>query len=871
MKRLFDQRIAIPILAVLALLTLAYQARLSWEIVSRLSNPGGTIQEPFTLGLPGNRVASVGDTASAAGLRAGDVIVNVNGTPMAGIGTIARALRASSPGGKLQLTVERGPARANVDVPLGTQQGGVWARASFDVLLHVLTPLLCVALGFLVAFQRPFDPLAWLVLALMLSFAETASAGDIAYGWEPGIRPLAVVFSEAWANSWPVWMCLFGIYFPEQITFRKRLRWVPWVVIAPAAVWVVIVSAVSVLSVESWPAAVPWSGVARVMAPYLLGIYAVPISFFFWNLGYKSGKLPSPDARRRIRMMLWGTAISLTPLFVGQLIALFGRTRMEALPRWYTIPALLLLFLFPVTMAYVIVVQHAMEVRMVLRQGLQYTLARRGMTAVRVLAVIAMMTYMFDAAAHDRMNRPRTLIIVTGGALAILLLRRGAERASLWLDRKFFREAYDSEQILSDLSDKVRTIVETRPLLETVGQKLSDSLHVGKLAMLLREGDAYEPAYACGFDQPPPIRIPVQSTVIATLRKEGGPLPVFADNPNCWVHTLRREETEMLLRLEPELVLPLAVKEEIHGFIALGGKQSEQPYSSTDLKLLRSVAIQTGLALENSRLTAAVASEVAQRERLNRELEIAREVQQRLFPQAFPPVQGLEYAGTCRPAQGVGGDYYDFVPVPNGQFGIAIGDVSGKGIPAALLMASLQACLRSQAISASSDLAGLMANMNRLIYDASPSNKYATFFYAQYDPPTRVLTYVNGGHNAPMLFRGDEVIRLEDGGPVVGLFRGGRYEQSSLRLEPGDVLVAFTDGISEAMNLAEEEFGEEQMIATVRGCYACSAAAAGRGSTTIVETAPAAQIIERLIADADAFANGAPQHDDMTVVVVRVV
>ena len=271
--------------------------------------------------------------------------------------------------------------------------------------------------------------------------------------------------------------------------------------------------------------------------------------------------------------------------------------------------------------------------------------------------------------------------------------------------------------------------------------------------------------------------------------------------------------------------------------------------------MLGSVATQTGLALENSRLTEAVANEVAQRERLNRELEIAREVQERLFPQNYPPVAGLDYAGRCRPALGVGGDYYDFLELPDGCLGIAIGDVSGKGVPAALLMASLQACLRGQTISGLQDLAKLMSNMNHLIYETTPANRYATFFYGQYDPSSRLLVYVNGGHNPPMVFRNGEVLRLEDGGPVVGLFKPARYSQAKVALQPGDVLVLFTDGISEAMNATDEEWDEERLIDAVRRC----------------RHRPAIEIIDCLIRDADAFVAGAPQHDDMTVVAVKVV
>ena len=201
----------------------------------------------------------------------------------------------------------------------------------------------------------------------------------------------------------------------------------------------------------------------------------------------------------------------------------------------------------------------------------------------------------------------------------------------------------------------------------------------------------------------------------------------------------------------------------------------------------------------------------------------------------------------------MGGDYYDFVPLDNGQLGIAIGDVSGKGAPAALLMACLQASLRGQAVSGNNDLSKLMLNLNRQIFDFSTANRYATIFYSQYDVVTRKLEYSNGGHNTPMVVRGQEVIRLDVGGPVVGLFRPARYEKATIQLEPGDISVAFTDGISEAMNAADEEWGDDNLAAAIQKWGHLSAA----------------DMIPKLMEAADAFVNGAPQHDDMTIVVAK--
>ena len=280
-----------------------------------------------------------------------------------------------------------------------------------------------------------------------------------------------------------------------------------------------------------------------------------------------------------------------------------------------------------------------------------------------------------------------------------------------------------------------------------------------------------------------------------------------------------REEAERdsIERLNPELLLPLSLNEKLVGIMSLGPKQSEEPFTRTDIQLLDSVATQTGLALENSRLTAKIASELAERERINRELEIAREVQQRLFPQKTPSIAGIEIAGYCRPALGVGGDYYDYFDVGDGNLGIAIGDVSGKGFPAALLMASLRASLRAQTMRGECDLAAIMQNVNTLAYEGSAVNKYATFFYGQFSPESRLLSLRERRPRAAAdLSQGSSVIPLDTGGPVVGLLPCVQYEQGTLRLEPGDIVIALTDGISEAMNPSEEEWGVENLIGCVR-------------------------------------------------------
>jgi sigma-B regulation protein RsbU (phosphoserine phosphatase) len=320
---------------------------------------------------------------------------------------------------------------------------------------------------------------------------------------------------------------------------------------------------------------------------------------------------------------------------------------------------------------------------------------------------------------------------------------------------------------------------------------------------------------------------------------------------------------DALERIEPAFLLPLTFDPFAHG-----AQQPHEPREpDVDLRLLQATMTQMGFALENGRLLEQIAIEIATREKHKRELEIARDVQQALFPQHHPAVAGLEYAGACRPALEVGGDYYDFLTISPREFGIAIGDVSGKGVSASLLMATLRAYLHghAEAIHRDIDLPSLMTNLNRFVYASSPANRYATFFYAQHDTSTRVLTYVNGGHNAPLLFRAadaaaaadadDEPVRLQTGGPVIGLLPACAYVQEQIVLHPGDLLVLFTDGVSEAITRADEEWGEDRLIAAIRHH----------------RHAPPQALIDGIMASVDAFVADAPQFDDMTLVVIRAV
>jgi sigma-B regulation protein RsbU (phosphoserine phosphatase) len=248
--------------------------------------------------------------------------------------------------------------------------------------------------------------------------------------------------------------------------------------------------------------------------------------------------------------------------------------------------------------------------------------------------------------------------------------------------------------------------------------------------------------------------------------------------------------------------------------------------------------------------------EQRQRQKLENELTIAREVQAQLFPQSVPALPGFELAAVCHAARVVSGDYYDFIRLGPNHVAIAIADISGKGISAALLMASLQAALRSQVLlgeEAWRNTAELVSRLNLHLYLNTSADRYATLFYAVYDGTTRTLTYTNAGHLPPYYVLGDSVTKLEEGGMVVGLFKDVPYDQGTVQVQPGSLLVAYSDGLIESENVYGEQFGQSGLLEEILR----------------QRSRPAKELADALVQAAEVWAGSPEQADDMTVIVAQ--
>ena len=246
--------------------------------------------------------------------------------------------------------------------------------------------------------------------------------------------------------------------------------------------------------------------------------------------------------------------------------------------------------------------------------------------------------------------------------------------------------------------------------------------------------------------------------------------------------------------------------------------------------------------------------ETADRVVMKRDLEIAREIQHWLVPSEAPKVPGLDIDFVTRPANTVAGDYYDVVPrAEPGKFLIAVADVAGKSMPAALLMATFQASLKTLS-AASPSLLDLVFGLNRYACDHSvQGTRFTTAFLAEYDSSSCTLTYVNAGHNPPVLLRGPDVLHLTEGGVPFGILHDAKYNSGQVRLRSNDLLAIYTDGVVEAENVAGQEFGENMMVNALRS----------------VPGGTAKQVIRQLMANIEGFVATAPQHDDITCLVLR--
>ena len=835
---------------VFAAATVVYSV--AWMYYIRQSNlpvEVGMDTDPSAPGMIVTRVWKNGP-AERAGLRPKDVIVAIDGRSVAAPAlcnqVLYRVWYASHPGEPVQLTIQRpGEPQPLVITPVfraavgsGDMQS-LARRGAVEILGFY--PLLFLVVGLTVLFLRVDDSNAWL-LALM--FAGFITEADLPQGFAmapDGLLHFLYAYSALMKSLLPALFYFFFAVFPTRSPIDRKLPWLKWVLLACGAClgWGGVrhgeqeaLPFVSALFSNST------IGLVRLFLGYgtvLLGVVSL-----LWNVAGAA----NVEDRRKLKVMLWGTVIGIAPAILIGIPHDLSNTEM---PFWLGFARGTFLFLIPLSFAYAVLKHRVMDIPVLLRRSARYLLVERGF-AILMLLVSVGLTLWFGQAYARRFSAGSKVAIPIGATFGVLLISGATQvhrRVRTRLDRAFFRSAYDAQQILENLAARTLAVTDREGLAHLLHQHIHDALHPMPLFVYLLAGDGRLHAYA---GNPPQEALTLSPAAAGLERLAGRSDPLEVDPA-----TLRGTEMEPL---PAECLVPIrgSAGSGLQGVIVLGPRLSEEPYSAGDRRLLASVASQAGIAMRSISLAEKMAESMEAERRSEQEMQIARQVQSRLLPQQAPSLPTLECGGKCIQTRAVGGDYYDFLDFGAGKLGLVVADISGKGISAALLMANLQANLRSQYALALEDLPRLLRSVNHLFYKNTENNHYATTFFAIYDDQSRLLRYVNCGHNPPLLLRKNgDVEWLPATATVLGLFEEWDCSVAERQLGAGDVLVIYTDGISEAAPGDEaEEFGDERLIQSVRTHQSKSAD----------------EMLEAIIADVQRFSQG-EQADDMTLIVAR--
>lgn len=565
-------------------------------------------------------------------------------------------------------------------------------------------------------------------------------------------------------------------------------------------------------------------GMGIVMLSCFLAVSLYPISTFVCL--YRSYREANAEERRQVKWPLWGTmvavggriAIGVIGLIVGSMIFL-GKNSIPTIV--IMVPDLLartVYILIPISFAFAILKYRLMNIDVIIRRTVLYSILSAVVFVLYGILVVGVGTLLvrFAGVQNQTMVIASTIVV----ALVAVPLRN---RLQGMVDRNLFREKRDYPQALREIADLIgRADIEA--FLRRSAEIMQHATQTQFIVIALRSEKQFVASAKVGLadDVITQFRVPASSIDLArTLDARRDELPAE------------------LRRIGTAIVLPVSIHRDALGFIAAGAKLSHEAISEDDAAFLESAAAQIALSIENSRLRTEEA-EFAQ----------ARAIQQVLLPTHFPKLDGFTISGKWQPARSVGGDYFDTLALGASKAAVCIADVAGKGMPAALLMANLQAAVKATA-GAEVSPSQLCDKVKRVVVD-NLGSKFISFFYGVLDASTRSFTFANAGHNPPIVARANGTIeRLAAGGPVFGrLFLGDPHQEGRISIAPGDRIVLFTDGASEARR-GDDELGEERLAELIASNRQLGAAA-----------------LQEKIADEISAFSGGNLADDVTLVVI---
>jgi phosphoserine phosphatase RsbU/P len=745
----------------------------------------------------------------------------------------------------------------------------------------LVTMALYGLLGFLVLLRRAGGPparaLAVLSFLLMLTFSTFDAITRwlaLPVGW-PGpsqfvqtfeFRRWLTPFDFAWLplesllfplslvaiSLVPLALLHFAVVFPEGNRFlanRVKLRWASYAVGSLPLIGTVV----AISQASSLPRFRPLLLMTSLMGAALAICAALTVMLFNY-------RHPS-DRRARYQIRWAALAFSVPPIGLALLMILawcarwfeswVGISPFEFSNTIFATTVLALLCLFtPGAIGYALFARKLFDIQLLARRAARYT-AMAGLVAIVLLLLLGGLSWL----TAGSLRSPSNLVIVAATLLTAGILAPVRQRVESLVDRLFDRRTYEVREVLENFAGELPRILDRETLEARLEETLRRTLRCRGFFLFVLDRPTHRLRPQRGLSDLPgeiaDLEFDPSEPLCRYLLERKRPLEVEVSPYDPKIIPIVRSAADRLGRLGAALVFGLERRGELLGLMFVGMMESEDFFNSEDLSLLSAVAHQATIAIENTGLL----EEVAHDREVRKELEVASEVQALLFPVSLPRSKTCQIAGRCVPTRSVGGDYYDFLELSGNKIGLSIGDVSGKGVSASLLMASLQGLLRDQAPSADSP-AELARRINRHLFASSRGAKHCTFFYAVFDEATKRLEFVNAGHNPPLLLNlsADGPKLLESTGVPLGLFPEVTHETKCETLDPGTLLVLYSDGITEARDGSGSFYGMDRLVSLV---------------SDERQRSPE-DLVDRILEDVRAFSGDAVADDDQTLVVMKV-
>ena len=571
--------------------------------------------------------------------------------------------------------------------------------------------------------------------------------------------------------------------------------------------------------------------------------------FFFTGFGifiHSYFHSVSYERRAQLRPVLIGVAICL--LIFAYVFVVQTNDPLAPFLNPPIIYPVMLLVAVPVFFGYAIFRYKLMDVDVVIRRSLIYGTVTASLAAIYLVSVYGVGTlvnYLFGAQDNQ-------LLIVVSLIVVAFVFDPVKQRFQNWIDRIFFHERYDYQKALLEFTQELPRLMEMEHILNSIVSRLSSTMHIEKISVFICGEKEGCNSASQNLDHADCMFIDGDHTLMALLQKTRKPVDLHLLDDEYDSTEIRDEEKRKLLHAGVVLSVPMFLQDRLVGFINVGPKMSGKVYSQEDINLLATVAGQAAIAIENSRLHK---SEIDQ-QRVKEEMDLARKIQQGLFPKTNPEISGLDIAGVSVPALSVGGDYYDFIQLSPNKILAVVADVSGKGMSAALYMSKVQGMVQLAAHIYRTPKE-MLTNINRRIFDGMDRRSFITMILALFDMKKKEVRICRAGHNKALFAANGKINFLEGGGIGLGLERGPVFEDAieevKIPIKPDSLFLFYTDGITEAMNEEKQQLGEKAIVDLLKTERHLSAESIQQAILTKVEK----------------FRGSAEQHDDVTMVVVK--